>query len=218
VPTDTEYTLTELATLAGVTPRTVRYYISVGLLPSPGQVGPGTRYGEGHLQRVRLIRRLQAEHLPLAEIRDRLAGLDDGAVSLALAEPPVRSSTESALDYIRALKAGSREASGPAEASGPPDTLPALYRRSLQAKTPASPPAPGPGPRSGDPAGLQAPGPGPRSVESAGSVASTRSQWERVSLTPDIELHIRRPLSRLENKRVERLITIAREVLREDER
>jgi hypothetical protein len=39
-----------------------------------------------------------------------------------------------------------------------------------------------------------------------------------VSLTPDIELHIRRPLSRLENKRVERLITIAREVLREDER
>ena len=45
MPTDQEYTLQELATIAGVTPRTVRYYISVGLLPSPGQVGPSTRYG-----------------------------------------------------------------------------------------------------------------------------------------------------------------------------
>jgi hypothetical protein len=43
-----------------------------------------------------------------------------------------------------------------------------------------------------------------------------RSQWERLSLGPNVELHIRRPLSRLEQKRVERLITIARQVLKED--
>jgi hypothetical protein len=43
-----------------------------------------------------------------------------------------------------------------------------------------------------------------------------RSQWERLSLTPDIELHIRRPLGRLEQRRVERLITIARQVLKEE--
>jgi len=42
-----------------------------------------------------------------------------------------------------------------------------------------------------------------------------RSQWERLALTPDIELHIRRPLGRLEQRRVERLITIARQVLKE---
>jgi DNA-binding transcriptional MerR regulator len=197
MPTETEYTLTELATLAGVTPRTVRYYISVGLLPSPGQVGPGARYGDSHLQRVRLIRRLQAEHLPLAEIRDRLAGLDDDAVKAALAEPRIRSSTETALDYIRALKAGMPQA------SRPPDALPPHLRRSMPASVSAPPPAPGPEPGAAEP---------------PGSAVSTRSQWERVSLSPDIELHIRRPLSRLENKRVERLIVIAREVLREDER
>jgi len=44
-----------------------------------------------------------------------------------------------------------------------------------------------------------------------------RSQWERLSLGPNIELHIRRPLSRLEQRRVERLITIARQVLHEDQ-
>jgi hypothetical protein len=43
-----------------------------------------------------------------------------------------------------------------------------------------------------------------------------RSQWERIVLAPDIELHIRRPLSRAQNKGVDRLVTIARELLEED--
>ena len=43
-----------------------------------------------------------------------------------------------------------------------------------------------------------------------------RSQWERIVLAPDIELHVRRPLSRTQNKRVDRLLTIARELLEED--
>ena len=42
-----------------------------------------------------------------------------------------------------------------------------------------------------------------------------RSQWERLQLAENIELHIRRPLSRIEQRRVERLITIARQVLTE---
>ena len=84
MPNEQEYTIGELATLAGVTPRTIRYYVSIGLLPSPGQSGPGTRYGDGHLARLRLIRRLQREHLPLGEIAVRLEGLDDVAVEAAL--------------------------------------------------------------------------------------------------------------------------------------
>ena len=87
MPTDQGHSIAELATLAGTTPRTVRYYVSVGLLPSPGQVGPGARYSDAHLRRLRLIRRLQAEHQPLAEIRSRLDGLDDDQVEQALAEP-----------------------------------------------------------------------------------------------------------------------------------
>jgi hypothetical protein len=43
-----------------------------------------------------------------------------------------------------------------------------------------------------------------------------RSQWERVALSPDVELHIRRPLSRDHNRRVDRLISIARQLLEED--
>lgn len=67
-----ELRLDELAERAGVSPRTVRYYIAQGLLPSPGRLGPMTRYGREHLERLRLVKRLQEERLSLAEIRSRL--------------------------------------------------------------------------------------------------------------------------------------------------
>lgn len=66
------YRLSELADAAGVTPRTVRYYIAQGLLSSPGRMGASTRYGSEHLERLHLIRRLQDQGRSLAEIRDRL--------------------------------------------------------------------------------------------------------------------------------------------------
>jgi hypothetical protein len=44
-----------------------------------------------------------------------------------------------------------------------------------------------------------------------------RSHWERVTLAPDVELHVRRPLSRIQNRRVERLLEIARQLLEEDQ-
>ncbi len=196
MPNDVRYSLTELADLAGVTPRTVRYYLSSGLLPGVGQTGPGSKYGEDHLGRLRLIRRLQRDHLPLAEIRRRLAGLDDDAVR-DLAEvddsPPPG---DSALDYIRTILASPKPVTGgpafvamPLAASGP---APAIHVH-----------------RTGV-------------AESVGEYTSPtaepleRSQWERVVLAPDVELHLRRPLSRTQNKRVDRLVTIARELLEED--
>ena len=43
-----------------------------------------------------------------------------------------------------------------------------------------------------------------------------RSQWERISLDPDIELHVRHPLTRQNKKAVARLIAIARQLFEED--
>jgi hypothetical protein len=66
------------------------------------------------------------------------------------------------------------------------------------------------------------PPPAPTSAERLGeshhSIAKPgeRSQWERIVLATDVELHIRRPLGRTQNKRVDRLVTIARELLEED--
>ena len=162
--------LGELCERTGVTARTVRYYIQQGLLRSPGQSGPGAKYDQGHLARLLLIRRLQHEHLPLAEIRKRLQSLDDADVAALLEQAPPPSS---AADYAQQVLAQSRR------------NAPAAQKTSAAAKP------------------------------SAPAATPLRSQWERVSLSPDVELHIRRPLTRDDNRIVERLIQEARRILSE---
>jgi len=175
----TEYTLSDLVKLTGVSPRTVRYYIAQGLLPSPTQQGPGSRYTEAHVDRLRLIRKLQSAHLPLAEIRRQIGALpDDQLATMADRLPASEPSPGSALDYIQDVLHGDRnETTTFASAAFP---MPAAAAPATAAAEP------------------------------------DRAQWERISLDPDIELHIRRPLTRQQNKRVERLISIARQLLEEE--
>ena len=80
MPDDDRYSLTELADLAGVTPRTVRYYLRRACCPRSASPGPGSKYDAGHLARLRLIRRLQAR-APAAR-RDPAAAreLDDDEI------------------------------------------------------------------------------------------------------------------------------------------
>ena len=101
------YDLNELSDQAGVTPRTVRYYIQQGLLPAPDAQGPSTRYGQGHLDRLLLIRQLQREHQPLAEIRAQLEGLRDEDVSRVLSTSRPTKRPSSAVDYVRSVLGGS---------------------------------------------------------------------------------------------------------------
>ena len=53
---DDQLELAELADQAGVSIRTVRYYIQAGLLPRPEARGPGAHYTDEHLERLRLIK------------------------------------------------------------------------------------------------------------------------------------------------------------------
>ena len=80
---------------------------------------------------------------------------------------------------------------------------PSEYATLADAPTPASAPAP-----------IAA---APAATAPEAPSGELRSQWDRIALTPNIEIHVRRPLGRLENRRVERLITIARQVLREEQ-
>jgi DNA-binding transcriptional MerR regulator len=218
-PDDARYTLTELADLAGVTPRTVRYYLAQGLLPGVGVAGPGAKYDDTHLARLRLIRRLQAEHQPLAEIRRRLETVDDATV-LALDEPADAGPPDSALEYLRRVTGSppatteprASSAFPPASASSLPPSLAArtLQRRFVSESMPALrdvPPALPPR----YPAGMPA-----QDLPTEVAPRSRRSQWDHIVLGPDVELHVRRPLTRSTAKRVDRLIEIARDLLEEE--
>ena len=99
--------INELCERADVTPRTVHFYVQQGLLPPAGSPGPGARYTEGHVSRIKLIRLLQKQHLPLSEIAKRTRGLSDEQVTGLIAETKQRraESKGSALDYIRGVLA-----------------------------------------------------------------------------------------------------------------
>jgi DNA-binding transcriptional MerR regulator len=251
----TAYSLADLCDLAEVTPRTVRYYIAEGLLRSPG-TGPGAKYDDGHLARLRIIRRLQREHLPLAEIRNRLRALSDDEVREIVASPQ-QPPAGSAADYVRSVLASRGTAPmrtvGPVERSRPVQRAVHPLRGLLPTRRvaesslahqapqgqPGEPAAPA-APAGGSPVSAPAPDdatlalmaraavreisdeyePQPRETairhEHADSALPERSQWERISLTPDLELHVRRPLSRLQNRQLARLVQIARGLLEED--
>jgi DNA-binding transcriptional MerR regulator len=199
------YTIRDLARLAAVTPRTIRYYVAQGLLPPPVTHGPATRYEESHLARLRLVRRLQRRHLPLAEIRRQVEALGDADIQAALAEPePAAGNGGSALDYIRGVLAEPRRR--PVDRLRPPPNYRVHALARLSAAEPFSPPAA---------AAPMAAAMVPPSGFATTPAAPQRSQWDRITLAPDIELHVRRPLSRLANRQVDRVIAAARDVIQE---
>jgi DNA-binding transcriptional MerR regulator len=225
-----DYSMSELASLTGLPPRTIRYYVAEGLVRSPGREGAATRYPESTLARLRLIAKLRDARLPLAEIRSRLAGVTDEQVvelSAQALTPPVVS--ESALDYIRGVLA----------------ERPPLMAADVIAFYGAAPPAtaastglpPGPPSAAAAPMPAQMGGPAVEArfrearflhrqaafnpnMPSAGvqppAETSERSEWERIELGDGIELHVRRPPNSRQNRMVERLLALARQLQKED--
>ncbi len=169
----------ELSEQAKVSPRTIRYYIQQGLLPAPETRGPGAHYGLDHVNRLRLIRRLQSEHLPLSEIRKRIDALQPEQISQLLRTRPDRY-PDSASDYVRKVLS---EGVGSAKLREPAMSVPPAIIRDTQQSSHA---------------------------------IQQRSQWERFALSTDVEIHVRRPVSREENRRIERLLESAREIFKEE--
>lgn len=115
----TEWKLAELAAEAGVSPRTVRYYVQRGLLPAPPFKGPDTVYGEEHLRRLKAIRVLQARFLPLDAIQVELARLSpDELKTLAEAQLPTDILPPPPPALPEPAKASEVSTPGPVSASG----------------------------------------------------------------------------------------------------
>jgi len=66
------YTIKEICEKSGFTRRTVRYYISEGLLDPPAGRGRGGFYFDSHLKRLRDIKAFQDQGLKLAVIGEML--------------------------------------------------------------------------------------------------------------------------------------------------
>jgi DNA-binding transcriptional MerR regulator len=66
-----ELSIAQVCAETRLSPRTIRYYEELGLLPGVRRRAGGRRvYGPDELERLRFIQRLQLLGLPLAEIRE----------------------------------------------------------------------------------------------------------------------------------------------------
>lgn len=68
------YSIDHLAALAGVTPRTVRFYIAEGLVDRPEGEKRGAHYVQRHLDQLLRIRRWTDSGLSLERVRELMSG------------------------------------------------------------------------------------------------------------------------------------------------
>ena len=73
-------TIGQLAELAGVPRKTIRYYEEVGVLPPPGRSDAGYRlYSDIDVRRVELVRRARALDMGLADMRELVEWASTGS-------------------------------------------------------------------------------------------------------------------------------------------
>lgn len=225
-----ELTIEELAERVAVPVRTIRFYITEGLLPGPGGRGKAAVYGEEHLLRLQLIRRLVDQHLPLKEIRERLSALSISDVRAILAEEQrqeeaVRQGGQalSPREYVSNLLARAKLArtpSEPARAAAPPpvkaeaDALSAPDIKPAPAAKIVDLPTQTTIRQSAKPRGgglLRRLEEGARAYRPYQNTST--GLWRRWELTPGVELHIREDVEKAYPERMQRLLRVIRELL-----
>ncbi len=78
------YTIADLERETGISARTIRFYITEGLLPPAYGRGPSATYDTAHLLRLRYIQLLKDERLSLSGIKERLSQLTDDHIAAAM--------------------------------------------------------------------------------------------------------------------------------------
>ena len=189
------YLINELAKLSKTTVRTIRYYTSEGLLPQPDSDGKYAYYDENHKNRLDLILRMKAAYLPLKEIRQIMLSLSDEQVTQRLME---QVSTEKEEGVKRSESPG-REKKGSEALNYISNILETQTRyrtneliskkSALQNQKTIS--------YSQSPLPLD-----PSDIEN----------WQRIILSPGVELQLRYPADTETNNRVQQLITYAKKI------
>ena len=197
--TTDELLIHELAARAGISVRTIRYYIDEGLLPQPNYQGKYSYYSLRYLDRLELIRRLKESYLPLREIREIMSSLTDDQVKRRLKElppsnpkftneqtpdqPNTRPGAE-ALKYINRLMDDQTKYRTKGTVNQPQPTF--LTHRELTNK---------------------------QNISMKEQISTDNDEtWHRVSLAPGVELHYRRPMDPDTESLVKQLVSFAKRI------
>jgi DNA-binding transcriptional MerR regulator len=114
--------------------RTIRYYLSEGLLaPAEDKHGTASVFGYLHLLQLLVIKKLQAEHLPIRKIKELVAGRTERELERLMGVDEKRREKNEATSYLESLLTSGGSASHLAPKSSAP-------QQSLYAQQHAAPP------------------------------------------------------------------------------
>lgn len=192
------YSLAELSELADVSERTVRYYVHEKLMPAPSRWGRRSRYDETHLEALLAIRQLQDDGLTLKDIADFLQSEDlTGLASDAIREgssvegealpEDADGPLKGILGHVPPVSGAVKDSVAKARA-----TAKALAAMPVEVATKAA-----------------------KHGRGTHSAAPKPSRWERIPITADIEIHVRRPLPRPQGRPLRTLLEHASELFPE---
>jgi DNA-binding transcriptional MerR regulator len=122
------FTLDEIAALAELPRRTVRYYIQIGLVDRPHGVGKGAYYTQHHVEQLLLIRKWQLAGLSLERIGELLKNQAAGPLPPA----PRRPGTVEVWSHL-VVADGVELALEPGRAGLTPEQVRAFFRAVAQA-------------------------------------------------------------------------------------
>ena len=184
-PSTQTYSLKEVAEQVGVELRVLRSWMG-----SPYRIlrgvgrGSGARYSQHFLDRAMLAQRLRTENVTLGEIAKRLSGIPDQE-----------------LEQLLAGGVGARQQKGRGSAAD--YAAAALSSRGMFTSALQQHMAGHSATRS-----QQAP------TATTSQRAGARLHWERITLSDGVEIHVRRPMNREENRLLERLLEEAERIFR----
>jgi len=96
----------EIAERAGVTPKTIRFYESIGVIPEPPRMPSGYRdYDHEHVERLQFIKSAQRLGLKLEDIAEVLAFRDRGERPCDYVVETVRREVDELNTRIREMRA-----------------------------------------------------------------------------------------------------------------
>jgi DNA-binding transcriptional MerR regulator len=206
VPESEQLGIVEIAQRAGVTPRTVRYYVTEGLVPPPSGAGPHRFYSAEHLLRLQAIQRLKEIYLPLSEIRRRLEGLSPGELE-KLASGTAAQPMPSGPDYPPTIPPLPRSPLLPPQ---PPRSIPNFLASHAPAARRFAEPRLGAAYVLGEETPAE---PSVRKEVQQSADATGASLWHRVTLAPGVELSYQLTGDRLRDEAILRLAQIGRQIL-----
>ena len=220
---DAIYTLNELADLVDISTRTIRNYIQQDLLRGPDSMGRNARYSDYHRKRLEAIKALRDDYaLPLDEIR-RLVNLSDIDEDISLAALPLpprleETDTSTALDFIRARQAQGYQQRRVRQQPRDTESLPEVSAHMMQSPDLShsmpdeEPPSEGSKTSTG-PIELLLQHLQSLTGDQRVSRRARGEEWFRLSVTPDLEFHVRGELTREQIRLFEQLADHFRHIL-----